>query len=439
VPGVWLVGLLGTLSLALFARPTSAPAQAAATPAVRGRVITVQGPIDPDSIGMTLMHEHLVSNMLLPDAATGYRGSGPLPAGFVRRFQESGRYFRVPRTPEQQAFWDRADLAPDMNGRLARGWLTRSMFVLDDARATLDELAAFKAAGGATVVDATTVGIGRDPERLLALAERSGVRVVMGTGWYRWPFHPPDVGQRTVDELARTMILEIEHGVGETGIRAGIIGEIPVDGAGLRLDEPESYVYPDSAIVVRRTEQERRIRSGHARLEDVYHEDELRVLRAAARASRATGVAITLHAPDPWLDYLDLLEREGADLHRVVVGHADQILLDDSLARAALARGVYLQLDYTLQRYAYGDAGPIDRLLDRMAWAIREGYEAQLLLSLDLCFRQGLARYGGGGYRSFTDRVLPGLRGRGVSEATIRRIVADNPRRVLTVTSPSAR
>lgn len=380
-----------------------------------GRVITVTGEIEPDSVGITLMHEHLASNLLVPEAGTGYNGNGPLTPLFIRRFQETGRYYRVPRTPESLA-----------------------NFVLDDTAAALEELATFRRLGGNTLVDVTTVGIGRDPVLIRDLARLSGVHLVMATGWYRWMYHPPEVVHKTVEDLARIMEREITTGVGSTGIRAGIIGEIPLDAAGLRLEAPLDSIYPDSVISDRVAAVQARIRSGRATPTGLYDPEELKVLRAAARASRRTGVAITLHAPDPWIDYLDILAQEGADLHRVVIGHADQVILDTVMARRALDRGVYLQLDYTLQRYKVGDIGPYDRLLDQMAWAVRAGYGSQLLLSLDLCFRAGLTRYGGGGYATLFDRLIPGLRKRGLSDGQIRTIVADNPRRILTVAAAPA-
>ena len=226
---------------------------------------------------------------------------------------------------------------------------------------------------------------------------------------------------------------EITTGVGSTGIRAGIIGEIPLDAAGIRLNAPLDSVYPDSVISARVAAVQARIRSGRATPTEIYDPEEIKVLRAAARASARTGAAITLHAPDPWIDYLDILEQEGADLHRVVIGHADQVILDTAMARRAFDRGVYLQLDYTLQRYAGRDIGPVDQLLDQVTWAVRAGYGSQLLLSLDLCFRAGLTRYGGGGYATLFDRIIPGLQKRGLSNAQIRTIIADNPRKVLTI------
>src|SRR5207253_2192111 len=86
------------------------------------------------------------------------------------------------------------------------------------------------------------------------------------------------------DEIGR----DATEGVGGSGVRAGIIGEIGTDKPWLSAQEE-------------------------------------RVHRAAARASRRTGLAITTHSVQSrvGLDQLSVFEAEGADLSRVVVGHAD--------------------------------------------------------------------------------------------------------------------
>src|SRR6516165_2408956 len=76
--------------------------------------------------------------------------------------------------------------------------------------------------GCSTVVDATPLGLGREPERLLEIAQRTGLNVVMGCGYYLEQTHPPSVGERTADQLAAELIAEFEEGE----IRPGVIGEI---------------------------------------------------------------------------------------------------------------------------------------------------------------------------------------------------------------------
>ena len=186
------------------------------------------------------MHEHLASNLLVPEVAphpvqlhrpaysavhpafSGNRPVLPHPtdsgaAGVLERAQSHARDERPAGQPVDDAFDVRARL---LHRRYPRGAVR------------LQEL------GGNTLVDVTTVGIGRDPILIRDFARRSGVHVVMATGWYRWMFHPPEVARRSVEDLAGIMEQDMTTGVGSTGIRAGIIGEIPLDAPGLRLDAP---------------------------------------------------------------------------------------------------------------------------------------------------------------------------------------------------------
>ena len=95
----------------------------------------------------------------------------------------------------------------------------------------LEELAHYSEAGGATLVDLTMPGVGRDPAWLKRPSERSGLHLVMGGGWYRTAYYPPEamIDRRSVDSLAEELVAEATVGVGETGIRIGIIGEIGTD------------------------------------------------------------------------------------------------------------------------------------------------------------------------------------------------------------------
>jgi phosphotriesterase-related protein len=402
-----------------------------------GRILTVTGPIPPDSLGFTLPHEHLFVDFLLPDVATGYRRTGPPPAGFVRRFQELGNIYWVPRTAEEQAFWDRPVVTIDMIERLRRGWQSKSNYVLDGDAEAREEIEGYLAAGGRSLVDVTPVGIGRDPVRLKRMAELTGLNVVMGTAFYRWPYRSDAVRAMTAEAMADRMVRDITVGVDGTGIRAGIIGEIPVDAHSVHLDGPLDQVPADAAVRAMWAPRYARMRAGTATADEIYDLEEIKSLTAAAWASRRTGAAITLHAVDPWIGYLDVLERAGADLTRVIVGHGDWVMADTALARRAFARGVTVQLDWGLQTMATGEVSPVELLLDRVAWAVQRGFVRQITLSLDVCLKVGRKRYGGGGLTQLQDRILPGLRARGVSDSDLRTITVENPQRLLTLVKPS--
>ena len=308
-------------------------------------VQTVLGPIDPATLGWTLPHEHTA----------------------IALWHIANRW----------DYWE----------------LRRNEPVI------LEELAAFRAAGGGALVDLTLDGVGRDPEWLAGLARASGLHVVMGSGWYRGAHYPAEtlVDRRSVDSLADEIVRDATEGVGETGIRSGIIGEVGTDKPWL------------SAL-------------------------EERVHRAAARAARRTGLAITTHAVQSTvgLDQLAVFEAEGADLSRVVIGHADSNpSLDYHLAiveRGATVEFDFLGMSFTpLERHGEG------RIVDLLRELLARGQVERVLLSQDVCHDSQLRRYGGNGYTYLADTFLPRLRTAGVSEAEIRTITTDNPRRLLTI------
>ena len=131
--------------------------------------------------------------------------------------------------------------------------------LLNDEALAVEELSALRKAGGTALVEVTTPDLGRDPAALRRVAEKTGLHIIMGTGWYRQPFYPPEIDRLSTNELAELMVTELTEGVAGTGILAGIIGEIGV--------------HSDYATA-----------------------QEERVLRAAARAQKATGAALTTHA-----------------------------------------------------------------------------------------------------------------------------------------------
>jgi phosphotriesterase-related protein len=306
--------------------------------------MTVSGPIPPDRIGFTLPHEH-----------TG-----------IHLWQIAAR-------------WDYWELTPD-------------------ELLLAEELRDFRRRGGSTLVDLTLPGVGRDPERLRQLASRSGVQIVMGAGWYRGAYYPPEalIDRRSVDDLAAEIVAEFRDGVAGTGVRPGIIGEIGTD---------KPWV---SAL-------------------------EERVHRAAARASKETGMAISTHAvmSPVGLAQLRIFEEEGADPSRVVIGHADSYpVLDHYLA--ILDRGANLEFDFIGHRFASEEAAE-PRLVELIVELLERGYGPQLLLSQDVCHNSQLKANGGFGFTYLQQHFLPTLRTAAVGEGEIAQMTSDNPRRILTV------
>lgn len=308
------------------------------------RVMTVSGPIPPEKLGFTLPHEHTAIALW--------------------------------HVPDRSDYWE---LTPD-----------------DDL--VTEELRDFRRRGGATIVDLTLDGVGRDPGRLRRLASVTGLNVVMGTGWYRGSYYPAEtlVDRRSVDDLAQVMIDELEHGVGGSGIRPGIIGEIGTD---------KPWV---SAL-------------------------EERVHRAAARAALATGMAISTHGiqSDVGLAQLRIFTEEGVDPSRVVIGHADSHL-DLDFHLAVLDAGANLGFDFLGHRFGVEEARE-PRLVEIIVELLERGFGSQLLLSQDVCHDRQLKAYGGFGYVYLQQHFLPTLRTAAVAEREIRQMTVDNPARILAI------
>jgi phosphotriesterase-related protein len=312
---------------------------------VAGRVQTVLGPVDPDELGWVLPHEHTAIALW--------------------------------HVPNRWDYWE----------------LRR------DEPIIREELTAFRSAGGGTLVDLTLDGVGRDPDWLAGLARATGLNIVMGSGWYRGAYYPPEalVDRRTVDVLADVIVGDATVGVGESGIRAGIIGEIGTD---------KPWLSPA----------------------------EERVHRAAARASRRTGLAITPHAGQSTvgLAQLDVFAAEGADLSRVVIGHADSNpSLDYHLA--IVERGATVEFDFLGMAFTPLERHGEGRIVENLCELLARGHVERILLSQDVCHDSQLKRYGGNGYTYLADTFLPRLREAGVSNDELRTITVDNPRRLLTI------
>lgn len=264
--------------------------------------------------------------------------------------------------------------------------------LLHDEALAVQEVARFAAAGGGTLVDVTSIGLGRQPEALRRVSLATGVRIVMGTGYYREPYlDRAEIDRVSVDELAEGIVRDLEVGVDGTDVRAGIIGEIACDRWLTAAEE--------------------------------------RCFRAAARAHRRTGATITTHAAR-WpvgLAQLDLLAEEGVDPRRVIIGHCD--LVPEAGYHLALARrGAWVQFDCIQGRNEYDTevrVGWIRALVDA-------GFEDRILLSHDICLRSDLAAMGGPGYGYVPTIFRERLFGAGLGQEVVQALMVDNPRRALT-------
>jgi phosphotriesterase-related protein len=301
------------------------------------------------------------------------------------------------------------------------GLLRRNLFairenlLLNDMDTAVAEASEFATQGGGTIVDLTPADVGRDPVALAELARRTGLNVIVGTGHYIHAVHPAGLAAESVASITERLLAEITDGVGDSGVRPGIIGEI-------------GTWHP-------------------------IHPDELKVLRAAAAAQKATGLALSIHlhiAARGGHEVLDILAAEGVDLSRVILGHLDICFghLDTTpeavleYHRTLADRGCCIEYD-TVGTEGFAPGSPVtppfwtvsDLTRARaVAQLVAEGYGDRILLSHDVFTRSQLVRYGGFGYGHILRDFQHRLGEVGVGPDALREMLVDNPRRMLTPT-----
>lgn len=337
------------------------------------------GPVDPVDLGVTITHEHL-----LIDLSIVFVDPGPGDKDGQRLAEE-----------------------PVSLGNL--GWIrvnwssNRDNLVQTDVDLAIREATRYRAAGGGTLVDATSIGIGRNPEALAEISRAVGIHVVMGAGYYVGPAHPQDFSSRTVDSITEEIVRDIETGVGDTGIRSGIIGEIGC-----------SWPWTDN---------------------------EKKSVAASVAAQQATGAPLLIHpgrdqrAP---MEIVNFIEREGGDLGRTVMSHVDIRIFEREILRELAATGIYIEYDtfglespfppHAPDTYMPSDYQRIEQLIG----LIDDGYLERVVLAHDNCTKHRLREFGGHGFDHIPSTVTGWMKRQGMSQAQIDKLLIENPRRVLT-------
>ena len=257
--------------------------------------------------------------------------------------------------------------------------------VADVLALMVPQIEAIKAQGVTALVECSTGGVGRRADMDLAVSLATEFPIVVPTGNYREPWIPQWVRTASEEELEAWMLRELNEGIEETGFRAGWI----------KLSAGDDGITPLEA----------------------------RILRAAARAARATNAVIGSHTIKGRvvMDQLDIIEAEGYSAGRFISIHT-QAEPDFELHKAVAARGTWIEYD----NIGYV---PDEETVPRILRALEAGLGGQLLLSHDMGWFDP-ALPGGGTPRPYThlvDSVLPKLRDAGVDEATIIRLTEINP------------
>ena len=280
------------------------------------------------------------------------------------------------------------------------GELTGKPKLAFDYESTVERIAerlrAAAADGVGAIADCTPIGTGRYADLMVDVARRSGVAIVAATGFFHegWtPIHPI-AKALDVDALADLYVRELTEGMGATTVRAGLI----------KCATGEGSIGPQ----------------------------EEKMLRATARAHRATDAPIVAHITDSLeAEQLDIFESEGVDPARVCISHVGGGERWQQRMLGALRRGANVSVDMI----SYGFA-PDEQRIEVARVALDAGYLRQVMLAHDaLVVQSGPETLFGIGPSDFgyIPRVfVPKLQAAtGLSDDDVRVLMEANPQRFL--------
>jgi len=346
-----------------------------------GKGQTVLGLIDPEELGVTLYHEHLIVD---------------LSCNLIPTTDESDkRMAYLPFTPDI-LWWHRYHNGQNLDD-----------LVLLDEQVAIKEANYFKLSGGNSIVDAGNASMGRDAQALVRISKATGLNVIMGSGYYVAASHSPEMNIKTEEEITEEIIRDITLGADSSGIRSGVIGEIG-------CSEPLSS-------------------------------NERKSLRAAARAQQLTGAPLMIHPGFGFREsppqIIRILDAVGADISHTVICHIENTLRDVKDRIALAKEGCYLAYDGFGREGGYRFRPRNNRVTDtpndlqrtyEIIELIDKGYLNQILIAQDIANKNNLRAYGGWGYDHILRNVIPCMRVKGITEEQIHTIMVDNPKRLLT-------
>ena len=270
-----------------------------------------------------------------------------------------------------------------------------------DAIVRLNEL---KSRGVDTIVDLTVVGLGRYVPRIARIAAATELNIVVATGLYTYNDVPmyfhylgPGAPLGGPEPMIEMFVRDIEHGIGDTGIKAAI----------LKCATDEPGVTPGVE----------------------------RVLRAVAQAHRETGVPISTHThaeTKRGLEQQRIFAEEGVDLTRVIIGHSGDTT-DIGYLEELIAAGSYLGMD----RFGVDAFLSTEERVKTVATMCERGHAEKMVLSHDAsCYFDALPEatlpvaLPNWHYLHIHNDVIPALRRRGVTDEQLTTMLVDNPRRI---------
>jgi phosphotriesterase-related protein len=340
---------------------------------LKGKIQTVLGLIEPEQLGRTLMHEHVLCDIRPP----GTRSENDLGPEITLENTWQINYGRGLKRAGRKYMLDLEDIA-------------------------LREVQMMKHDGGEAIVELTCGGLSPDPAGLKRIAQGTGVHLVMGCGHYVNDYQDPRNHTRQIDDFANEMIGQILHGAWGTDVRAGMIGEI---GCQAPWTDTEKRVMQAAFIAAQETGASINVHPGRD--------------------------------PDQPQEVADFARAHDFPTERMVISHIDRTIFDEPRLQKLADAGVTVEFDLFGQESSYYGLSDIDMPNDAtrlklIRALIDGGHLERVVISHDICYRTRLASFGGHGYGHIFRNVVPMMKKRGYSEDEIDAILVRNPRRLLT-------
>lgn len=263
---------------------------------------------------------------------------------------------------------------------------------LDCFEETVKEFKSLCGFGVRNILEVTNLGMGRDVEYIRRVSEESGMNIIVSTGFYKEPFLPDCVYEKTVEELSLMMEQELTQGIGESGISASVIGEFGT--SKLKMTDMEKKVFD-----------------------------------AMAAAAVKTGAPVTTHTTLGTMgaEQADYLIGHGVKPEQIIIGHMDLSQNVETIL-SVLKRGVNVGFD-TVGKLNYC---PDTFRAEALKLIDEEGMLSQVVLSMDITRKSHLKYRGGIGYAYIFETFLPLLRESGFTQVQINMLLKENPERILT-------
>ena len=265
------------------------------------------------------------------------------------------------------------------------------------------KLRALKSSGIDSIVDVTVLGLGRHLPRIQRIASQVDLNILAATGFYTFnelpmylQFREPGSRSNSSEVMIDMFLKDIREGIAGTGVKAAI----------LKCATDYQGITPGVQ----------------------------RVLRAVAKAHKATGVPITTHThakTQGGLEQQRIFQEEGVDLSRVLIGHCGDTT-DLEYLEKLIAKGSYIGMD----RFGIDPILPFESRVDTVAHLCRRGYAGKMVLSHDAaCYNDWfqpeelavtVPRWN---FFHILNDVVPALKKHGVTDGEIHTMLVENPRR----------